>query len=104
MLARCTHALTAAGGGAVAPLTEATRDKVLQWVDTAGRRQALRCLALASRTMPTDHRQVWARSSLPVFGCILNGHQMGWMLATRRRQNPSKLHHIKCFSQRDDYI
>ena len=58
MLARCTHALTAAGGGTVAPLTEAAREKVLQWVETSGRRQALRCLALASRNMPTDHRQV----------------------------------------------
>ena len=43
MLARCTHALTAAGGGAVAPLTEAAREKVLQWVENSGRRQALRC-------------------------------------------------------------
>ena len=60
VLARCTHALTAADGGAVVPLTDAGREKVLQWVETAGRRQALRCLGLASRNMPADHRQVTA--------------------------------------------
>ncbi len=60
MLARCTHALTAADGGAVVPLTDASREKVLQWVETSGTRQALRCLGLASRNMPADHRQVSA--------------------------------------------
>ena len=58
VLARCTHALTAADGGAVVPLSDAGREKVLQWVETSGRRQALRCLGLASRNMPADHRQV----------------------------------------------
>jgi len=64
VLARCTHALTAADGGAVVPLTDASREKVLQWVETSGTRQALRCLGLASRNMPADHRQVSVACSL----------------------------------------
>ena len=58
VLARCTHALTNADGGRAVVLTEGARAEVLQKVNAFGQRQALRCLALASRTMAADHHQV----------------------------------------------
>ena len=58
VLARCSHVMTNAEGGRPVLLSEAARAAVLQRVDDFGRRQALRCLALACRTMPAEHRQV----------------------------------------------
>lgn len=70
MLARCTHVMTNAEGGRAVPLSEAMRAAVLQRVDDFGRRQALRCLALACRTMPSEHRQVGpGAAGLAGWGC-----------------------------------
>ena len=58
MLARCTVALANADGGRTVALTEGMRAAVLARVEAFGQQQALRCLALACRTMSGDHRQV----------------------------------------------
>ncbi|KAI8472408.1 MAG: hypothetical protein J3K34DRAFT_453784 [Monoraphidium minutum] len=59
VLARCTHALANAGGaggapagGGAAPLDEGVRRALLARADQYGGTQALRCLALAMRTLP----------------------------------------------------
>jgi hypothetical protein len=45
-------------GGAPVPLSDASRQRVLQGVEQLGASQALRCLALASKTVAAQHRQV----------------------------------------------
>lgn len=57
MLARCTH-LVSNAGGAPAPLSDASRRRVLQQVEQLGASRALRCLALAAKTVAAQHRQV----------------------------------------------
>jgi magnesium-transporting ATPase (P-type) len=57
VLARCTH-LVSNAGGAPAPLSDAGRRRVLQQVEQLGASRALRCLALAAKTVAAQHRQV----------------------------------------------
>lgn len=57
VLARCTHMVSNSGGAPI-PLNDASRQKVLHQVEQLGASQALRCLALASKTVPAQHRQV----------------------------------------------
>lgn len=57
VLARCTH-LVSNAGGAPAQLSDASRRRVLQQVEQLGASRALRCLALAAKTVAAQHRQV----------------------------------------------
>ena len=59
MLARCSHAVSNAGGpGRPFALTPALRAAVMQQVEELGGTLALRSLALACRSMPADQREV----------------------------------------------
>lgn len=58
LLSRCTHAISnASGKGAPFVLTAALRATVLQQVEEMGSSQALRCLALAYRSMAATTHQ-----------------------------------------------
>ena len=62
VLARCSHAV-GNGSGPPFPLTDASRSAVLREVEELGGSRALRCLALASRSMDTGLRQVGMQAS-----------------------------------------
>lgn len=65
VLSRCTHGISNAGGnGTPFVLTPALRATVLQQVEEMGSTQALRCLALAYRSMPPTTHQARSPSEV----------------------------------------
>lgn len=59
VLRRCSHAIVAGAAAAPAPLSDAGRSAVLERMQSYGRSQALRSLALAYKPMPKVRCNCW---------------------------------------------